>query len=264
MGFQVVLPEDRRQVDASGSSTDAGARPIASNLREGSVTWTEQKSAPNPKIFERRSTYDAVADQLRDLIVQGAIKPGEFIDETALVRQFGVSRTPIREALKVLSFEGLVKIVPNKGSYAATLTGEDARQLIEVLAELEGFAASLACDRATRADILALRRLHEDALYAFESADRLAYSKINLRFHSCIVDGARNAFLTETHQAYTNRLRRARHIANPTQADWQKSMDEHEKIIAAIAEGNQDAARTLIRNHIAGIYPAILPNLDAE
>lgn len=225
------------------------------------MAQTGQKSEPNPKIFERRSTYDAVADQLRDLIVQGAIQPGEFIDETALVQQFGVSRTPIREALKVLSFEGLVKIVPNKGSYAATLTAEDARQLIEVLAELEGFAALLACERATRDDILALRRLREDALYAFDNDDRLAYSKINLRFHSRIVDSARNTFLAETHQAYTNRLRRARHIANPTQADWQKSMEEHEGILAAIEERDGDAARTLIRNHIAGIYPTILPNL---
>lgn len=225
------------------------------------MTRTGQKSEPDPKIFERRSTYDTVADQLRDLIVQGTIKPGEFIDETALVQQFGVSRTPIREALKVLSFEGLVRIVPNKGSYAATLTSEDARQLIEVLAELEGFAASLACDRATRDDILALRRLHEDALYAFDNNDRLAYSKINLRFHSGIVNSARNTFLTETHQAYTNRLRRARHIANPTQGDWQKSLEEHEGILTAIENRNGDLARSLIRNHIMGIYPTILPIL---
>lgn len=225
---------------------------------------TGRTSEPNPGIVERRSTYDAVADQLRDLIVQDAIKPGEFIDETALVRQFGVSRTPIREALKVLSFEGLVRIVPNKGSYAATLTGEDARQLIEVLAELEGFAASLACDHATRDDILTLRRLHEDAHHAFDSADRLAYSKINLRFHSSIVNTARNIFLAETHQAYTNRLRRVRHIANPTREDWQKALSEHDKIISAIAENDRDAARTLIRAHIAGIYPTILPGLDTK
>lgn len=205
----------------------------------------------------RRSLHDEVTEFLRDRIVGGSMAPGAFINEQELVEQLGISRTPIREALKVLAVEGLVTIVPDRGSYVASLTPEEARDLIEVLAELEGFAAGLACERANRDDVIALKRLQEDAAAAFAARDKLAYSKFNQDLHARIVESAHNAFLDDTHRAYTARLRRVRYLGTPTIAEWEGAVREHAEIVAAIEGRNARIARRLLTGHISRIWPTV-------
>lgn len=190
--------------------------------------------------------------------------PGMFIDEAELVQSLGVSRTPIREALKVLAYEGLVTIIPNRGSYVARLAPQDAETLIEVLAELEGFAAFLACQRADEEDFQALRRLHEDMVAAFERNNKLAYFKLNQNIHTRIIEAARNPHLAETHRAYTSRLRRARYLATPTTDQWRRSVEDHEQILITLLARDAENARTLMRAHVAEIWPMIEAVLLAE
>lgn len=211
----------------------------------------------------RRSLHDEVTELLRDRIVGGSMAPGTFVNELELVEQLGVSRTPIREALKVLAVEGLVTIIPDRGSYIASLTPEEARDLIEVLAELEGFAVGLACDRASRDDVVALKRLQEDAATAFAASDKLAYSKFNQDLHARIVESAHNLFLSDTHRAYTARLRRVRYLGTPTHPEWQEAVREHAEIVAAIEEGNAPKARQLLTGHISRIWPTVRSVLAA-
>lgn len=214
--------------------------------------------------LSRRSLHDDIAELLRDNIVEGKMLPGTFIDEAELVKSLGVSRTPIREALKVLAFEGLVTIIPNRGSYVARLAPEDARGLIEVLAELEGFAAFLACGRGDEEDFRVIRRLHEDMAVAYQKKNKLKYFKLNQNIHSKIVDTAKNPHLAETQRAYTSRLRRVRYLATPTPVQWRSSMQDHEEILAALTKRDADAARVLMTAHVADIWPRVEAVLLAE
>ncbi|WP_170984293.1 GntR family transcriptional regulator [Rhodoligotrophos defluvii] len=205
----------------------------------------------------RRSLHDDIADLLRDRIVEGKMPPGSFVDEAELVQSLGVSRTPIREALKVLAFEGLVTIFPNRGSYVARLAPEDARALIEVLAELEGFSAYLACQRLTEADLIVLRRLHEDMVAAFKKKNKLEYFNLNQNIHLKMVACARNEYLRETHRGYTSRLRRVRYLGTPTPEQWRGSVQEHEEILRALEARDADKARARVTSHVAGIWPQV-------
>src|SRR5258708_8330558 len=115
----------------------------------------------------RPSLYQEIADIICDRIVDGSLAAGSFIDEPTLALELEVSRTPVREALKVLAFEGLVDIFPNQGSYVAKITAEDARELIELLAQLEGFAGDLACQRCSDELLKSLTRMHKEMISAF-------------------------------------------------------------------------------------------------
>src|SRR5260370_37466961 len=127
----------------------------------------------------RTSLYEEIADIIRDRIVEGGLPADGFIDEPTLALELGVSRTPVREALKVLAFEGLVDIFPNQGSYVSKLTAEDARELIELLAQLEGFAGELACQRYSDEMLKALTKTHEDILQAYRHGDKPVSFMIN-------------------------------------------------------------------------------------
>ena len=221
-------------------------------------------SSPPAAQLSRRSLHDDIADLLRDRIVEGKMPPGSFIDEATLVQSLGVSRTPIREALKVLAFEGLVTIFPNRGSYVARLAPEDAEALIEVLAELEGFSAYLACQRLTDEDLLVLRRLHEDMVSAFRKKNKLEYFNLNQRIHAKIIDCSRNDYLADTHRAYTGRLRRVRYLGTPTPKQWRSSVQEHEEILAALVDRDAERARSFVTAHVAGIWPMVEAVLLAE
>src|SRR3984893_13039420 len=131
--------------------------------------------------------YMEIADIIRDRIVEGGLPAGGFIDEPTLALELGVSRTPVREALKVLAFEGLVNIFPNQASYVSKLTAEDARELIELVAQLEGFAGELASHRYSDEMLKALTRTHEDMIQAYRQGDKPTYFKLNQRIHDDIV-----------------------------------------------------------------------------
>src|SRR6202045_3820349 len=116
--------------------------------------------------------YEEIGDIIRDRIVEGDLPADGFIGEPSLALELGVSRTPVREALKVLAFEGLVDIFPNQGSYVSKLTAEDARELIELLAQLEGFAGELACQRYSDEMLKSLTRMHDDMVLAYRQGDK--------------------------------------------------------------------------------------------
>lgn len=205
----------------------------------------------------RRSLHDELTELLRDQIVEGSMAPGVFVNELDLAKNLGVSRTPIREALKVLAVEGLVTIIPNRGSYVACLTSDEAHDLIEVLAELEGFAAQLACERAGHDDLLALKRLQEEAAAAFTTNDKLAYSKFNQDLHARIVESAHNPSLSDTHRTYAVRLQRVRYLGTPMRAEWEEAIREHAAIVSAIEDRNGVEARRLLTDHVSRIWPAV-------
>src|SRR3982075_433375 len=190
----------------------------------------------------RPSLYEEIADIIRDRIVEGDLPADGFIDEPSLALELGVSRTPVREALKVLAFEGLVDIFPNQGSYVSKLTAEDAQELIELLAQLEGFAGELACQRYSNEELKALTGMHEDMVLAFGRGNKPAYFKMNQRIHDNIVPASANKHLIEAHRRCTRRLRRIRYLSNLQHTAWEQSVLDHEAMLKFLTA--RDAATT--------------------
>jgi DNA-binding GntR family transcriptional regulator len=208
----------------------------------------------------RPSLHEEIAGIIRDRIVEGDL--GGFIDEPSLALELGVSRTPVREALKVLAFEGLVDIFPNQGSYVSKLTAEDARELIELLAQLEGFAGELACQRYSDEMLKALTRTHEDMILAYRQGDKPTYFKLNQRIHDDIVAASGNKHLIEAHRRCTRRLRRIRYLSNLQHTAWEQSVLDHEAMLKALAARDAAATRRIMTDHAADIWASVRTSLE--
>ena len=217
---------------------------------------SKNRRAPRP------SLYEEIADIVRDRVVEGSLPAGGFIDEPSLALELEVSRTPVREALKVLAFEGLVDIFPNQGSYVAQITAEDAQELIELLAELEGFAGELACQRYTDEMLKSLARTHEDMILAYHRDDKPTYFKLNQRVHDDIVTASGNKHLGEAHRRCTRRLRRIRYISNLQRTAWEQSVIDHEAILKALTARDADATRQIMTDHAADIWKTVRTSLE--
>jgi len=219
------------------------------------LAMSKNRRAPRP------SLYEEIADIIRDRIVEGDMPAGGFIDEPTLALELEVSRTPVREALKVLAFEGLVDIFPNQGSYVAKITAEDARELIELLAQLEGFAGELACQRCSDEVLKSLTRIHEDMIAAYRRGDKPTYFKLNQRIHDDIVAASGNKQLVEAHRRCTRRLRRIRYISNLQQTAWEQSVFDHEAMLTALTARDTAATRQIMTNHAADIWKTVRASL---
>jgi DNA-binding GntR family transcriptional regulator len=205
----------------------------------------------------RPSLYEEIADIIRDRIVEGGLPAGSFVDELALAAELEVSRTPIREALKALAFEGLIDIFPNQGSRVAKVTPEDARELIELLAQLEGFAGELICQRGSDEMLRSLTRTHEEMILAYHKGDRPTYFKLNQCIHDDIVAASGNKHLVEAHRRCTRRLRRIRYISNLQLTAWEQSVFDHEAMLKAVTARNAAATRKIMTDHAADIWETV-------
>ena len=196
------------------------------------------------------SLAHGAVDTLRRLIVASALPPGQPLNETQLVARLGVSRTPIREALKLLSREGLVLLRRNRAAIVAPLDGENLCHLFEAETMIESTAAGLAAERRSDAAIARLDRLQERMENAEASGDREAYIRINQQVHALIVQASGNPALTEMHQGLIGRLQRARNVALAQQGRVEESILEHRAILDALRRRDADAARRLMGSHV--------------
>src|SRR4030088_295457 len=210
----------------------------------------------------RPSLYEEIADIIRDRIVEGDLPADGFIDEPSLALELGVSRTPVREALKVLAFEGLVDIFPNQGSYVSKLTAEDAQELIELLAQLEGFAGELACQRYSNEELKALTGMHEDMVLAYRQGEKPAYFKMNQRIHDNIVAASANKHLIEAHRRCTRRLRRIRVLSNLQHTAWEQTDLAHEAMLKALTARDAATTRRIMTDHAADIWATVQTTLE--
>lgn len=197
----------------------------------------------------RRSTH--LRDQIEDEIATGAFRPGDRLDEASLAERFGVSRTPIREALQQLSVAGLVEIRRHRG---AIVSAPDPKRLIdmfELMAELEAVCGRLAARRLLPDDEAELKRTLEACRKAAELSDTDTYYYENERFHRAIYVASGNGFLAEQALALHKRLAPFRRLQLRVRNRMRTSQAEHESIVAALLDGNGDAAATRLRSHVA-------------
>ena len=164
--------------------------------------------------FRRTALHDMLVNHLRDMIIEGRLKPGERLHESHLGEQLGVSRTPLREAIKYLASEGLVELIPSRGGIVKRFSATDVKDMLTVLRNLEELAGKLACELATDAEIDHVRKLHDQMVDCYEKEDRLQYYKLNQEIHLAIVALAKNTTLTEIHLMLQTRLKRIRFIGH--------------------------------------------------
>jgi DNA-binding GntR family transcriptional regulator len=151
--------------------------------------------------------HEDVVSRLRNILLNGEIPPGARIPERDLCARLQISRTPLREALKVLAAEGLVLLLPHRGSRAAKLTSKDVQDLFEVCQGLEALAGELACERISDQDLSAIARIHAEMARHYQSNDLQAYYRCNRQIHEAIVEAARNPALSALYDSVTDQAR---------------------------------------------------------
>jgi DNA-binding GntR family transcriptional regulator len=211
----------------------------------------------------RLALHDQVAARLRTLLVEGQIAPGAKLNERELCEQLRVSRTPLREAIKLLAAEGLVDLLPNRGAVAVKLTEADVQNTFELLAALEGLSGELAAQRITEAELAELRALHYEMLACFARRDLSGYYRINARIHTAINEAARNPVLGSTYRAINARVQSLRFRTNQDEAKWKNAVAEHERMIEALEAHDAAAMRALMIEHLHHKRDTVLALLRA-
>lgn len=198
----------------------------------------------------RLSLHDAIVARVRDMIIEGELAPGTRIHEGNLGTRLGVSRTPLREALKFLASEGLVELSPGRGAVVRQFSPKDVHDSLVVLGSLEGLAGRLACENATDAEIREVRQLHDRMMEMYEKRDRLPYFKLNQSIHSAILRLSKNEALAYVHGILQARLRRIRYIGNEGPEKWAGAVAEHEAMIAALESRDADRLSQVLTSHM--------------
>jgi DNA-binding GntR family transcriptional regulator len=179
--------------------------------------------------------------RLRDLVVEGRLRPGEPISEKELCDEFGISRTPLREALKILSSEGLIQLLPRRGAIVAPIVTEQLQQKFEVVRVLEDLAVKLMCERASDAQIAELKAVHKRLIDAVKRGDS-SFVQINDEFHDVIMRASGNQSLLEVHAPLWLHLRRVRQLALNAEDVSRGYVQALERLMKAISRRDSAAA----------------------
>jgi DNA-binding GntR family transcriptional regulator len=198
----------------------------------------------------RRPLQEEVATRVRDLITQGLIPAGSRINEVALCAQLGVSRTPLREAVRLLAGEGLVELVPARGAVVRRLTLKDVADSLAVLKSLETLAGRLACAEGSEAGIREVLDLHAAMMERYAARDRLAYFKLNQAIHTAIVALPGNATLSWAHGAIQARMKHIRFLGNAGPENWAGAVAEHEQMARALRARDGEGLVRVLSLHL--------------
>lgn len=207
--------------------------------------------------IERPTLHNVVVSRIRDMIIEGQLAAGVRIHEGQLGEQLGVSRTPLREALKVLATEGLVELVPSRGALVRKLTARDAQDMLTVLAALEELAGRLATSNASDAQIAEVRRLHDEMVTYYEARNRLEYFKRNQQIHSAIIALSGNESLAMVHDILQSRMKRIRFIGDQRDETWAAAMADHEEMITALEARDSDRLARAMAEHLGRTWERI-------
>jgi DNA-binding GntR family transcriptional regulator len=207
--------------------------------------------AKEAEVSERHgSRTQAAADKLRQMIVAGEFVPGQRISEREVGAKIaGLTRTPLREAFKILAAEGLVTISPNRGASVVMLSVAEVGDAIEVLIGLEAIAAETACERIDEMEIAVLEELHRRMYEAWVARRLMDYFELNQEIHQRIVDAAQNRALSRIYAAECARIRRYRYAGNQSEQRWQRAIAEHEQIMRVLKDRNGALLRETLRAH---------------
>ena len=207
-------------------------------------------TSPAPPLLSPRALYEDVAERVREQIYARALEPGSWIDEMKLATEYGISRTPLREALKVLAVEGLVTMKVRRGAYVTEMSRDDVTQVYHVLALLESDAARTVAMLATPAQRAQLVRLHK--MLESQVRRRDEFFATNEQFHMALLQMAGNRWALQTALDLRKVMKLNRHHSLFKQGRLAESLAEHRALMAAIAAQDADAAARLMQAHFQG------------
>ena len=207
--------------------------------------------------LDRKSLAERIADELRDQILLEKLRPGSTIPERETADALGVSRTPLRESLRILAAEGLIEIAPNRAPRVAKPTLAEIESLLQVQGALEAMAGELACKTATQAELLAIKQLEEDMREMSDTSEPLAFFQQDMAFHESIVAASANRFLIETHRTYNARLWRARFISSRQRINRPGTLQQHRDIVDALLARKPSRCAKALRVHLKTGYQNI-------
>jgi DNA-binding GntR family transcriptional regulator len=220
-------------------------------------------SAPELSALDRSVLHERIAERLRELIIDGSLSPGSRLNERVLCDQLQVSRTPLREAFRTLAGEGVIHLIPNRGAIVARLERPEVDHAFELMASLEALSGELAAQRATEAEIHAIRRLQDALEQAHLRSDLNRYYRINREIHTALVGCARNPILAETHQRLNARLQALRFRSNLNQDKWDAAVTEHARMVDLLEARDSRGLSALMRRHLRAKQATVTAQLDA-
>ena len=209
----------------------------------------------------RAALHEQVAQRLRQMLVENRIAPGAKLNERELSELLHVSRTPLREAIKMLAAEGLVELVPNRGAIAVALSEEDVLNTFEVMGGLEAQSGELAAQRITEAELAEIQAMHFEMMAAYTRRDLSTYYRLNARIHDAISAAAKNPVLATVYAQVNARLQALRFRSNQDGDKWKRAVQEHERMIAALTARDPAAMRQVLLEHLRNKRDVVLEQL---
>lgn len=202
------------------------------------------------KVIEKKTLHEEIANNLRELIISGELQEGDKIKEDELCSSMGISKTPLREALRVLSVEGLIKLVPNRGSFVSTPTFEEIREMFDVMSVLEGICARAAVKKMSAKDLAALEKLHDKLEKNFKRRAQREYIRINNQFHAFVQEMAGNRTLNQIVNGLRQKILLYRYQSLNLPERFEQSIQEHRDLIKAFRKKDSKKVETLMRRHL--------------
>lgn len=209
-----------------------------------------------------KSLHEEVAAQIRQMIRDGLFQRGQKIDETYLGESMGVSRTPVRESLRILQAEGLVDLIPHKGSFVSQPPLDEIRDMFEVMEILEGTCARLATQDLRQKDFKKIEALHRELEKHYQHRDHEAYLSVNNDFHMLIQDLTGNKILKEVINGLRQKILLYRHRQLYHLDRFDQSIREHRQILEAFRKRDSLLAETSMKQHLANQCKALLELSD--
>jgi DNA-binding GntR family transcriptional regulator len=216
------------------------------------------------EFIARKPLHEEVADRLRLMITEGRLSAGSKLNERVLSEQLQVSRTPLREAIKMLAAEKLVDLLPNRGAIVAALNADTVLHLFELMGSLEGLSGELAAERCDSATLNEIKALHFEMLAAHARSDLPLYYQCNKAIHEAINRAARNPVLAETYDAINLRIQSLRFRSNFNRDKWDRAMVEHQQMMDALIAKDGAALRRLLEQHLRNKRDAVMALLLSD
>jgi len=198
------------------------------------------------------------------MLVESRIVPGAKLNERELCEKLRVSRTPLREAIKMLAAEGLVELLPNRGAVAVQLSEADVGHTFEVMAQLEAMNGELAAERATPEQIEEVRTLNDEMLAAYHRRDLPTYYALNARIHRTISMAANNPVLTSLYETINARLQALRYRTNQDEVKWQRAVAEHGQMVELLSARDGAGLRQLLSQHMLHKRDVVVTQLRTQ
>lgn len=250
----MVYPDDRAE-RADPAGTLAATLPVAGSggargrRNGGAATVAADAGASDPLAIHHPTLAAVVAEKLRQLIIDGTLVPGVWLNERDLCERLRVSRTPLREAYRILAADGLVMLLPKRGAQVIALSEQDVANLFDVLAVLEGLMGRLAAERASDEEFAEIGALHRAMLDAYAARDIKRYYEASMGTHVAISAAAHNPALEDTYRRLNLRVQNLRYRSNLDRQEWAHGMEDHERFVAALLARDGERAERLMREH---------------